>query len=315
MKQFLTLTITIILTLSCSIKKVVENTPKEISKTSSVSVEDIPEVVEDSITQTVEVIDRNGKTITEVDTFEEAEDLLENKIKKEKTNFKIPLPPKPPKQHKDSTFNHKRWNSLLQKHVSNIGNVDYKSIRENRTELDIYIDNLGEKMPTEDWTKNQKLAYWINAYNAMTVDLIIRNYPTESIKDIKNPWEQRLWKLGEKWYNLDEIEHQILRKMDEPRIHFAIVCASFSCPKLQNEAFTASTLEQQLTNATKAFLSDSNRNIIKKNNVKLSKIFKWFKKDFEQNGSLLDFLNKYSEIKILENAKQSYLDYNWDLND
>lgn len=315
MKQFLTLTITIILTLSCSIKKVVENTPKEISKTSSVSVEDIPEVVEDSITQTVEVIDRNGKTITEVDTFEEAEDLLENKIKKEKTNFKIPLPPKPPKQHKDSTFNHKRWNSLLQKHVSNIGNVDYKSIRENRTELDIYIDNLGEKMPTEDWTKNQKLAYWINAYNAMTVDLIIRNYPTESIKDIKNPWEQRLWKLGEKWYNLDEIEHQILRKMDEPRIHFAIVCASFSCPKLQNEAFTASTLEQQLTNATKAFLSDSNRNIIKKNNVKLSKIFKWFKKDFEQNGSLLYFLNKYSEIKILENAKQSYLDYNWDLND
>ena len=315
MKQFLTLTITIILTLSCSIKKVVENTPKEISKTSSVSVEDIPEVVEDNITQTVEVIDRNGKTITEVDTFEEAEDLLENKIKKEKTNFKIPLPPKPPKQHKDSTFNHKRWNSLLQKHVSNIGNVDYKSIRENRTELDIYIDNLGEKMPTEDWTKNQKLAYWINAYNAMTVDLIIRNYPTESIKDIKNPWEQRLWKLGEKWYNLDEIEHQILRKMDEPRIHFAIVCASFSCPKLQNEAFTASTLEQQLTNATKAFLSDSNRNIIKKNNVKLSKIFKWFKKDFEQNGSLLDFLNKYSEIKILENAKQSYLDYNWDLND
>ena len=315
MKQFLTLTITIILTLSCSIKKVVENTPKEISKTSSVSVEDIPEVVEDSITQTVEVIDRNGKTITEVDTFEEAEDLLENKIKKEKTNFKIPLPPKPPKQHKDSTFNHKRWNSLLQKHVSNIGNVDYKSIRENRTELDIYIDTLGENMPTEDWTKNQKLAYWINAYNAMTVDLIIRNYPTESIKDIKNPWEQRLWKLGEKWYNLDEIEHQILRKMDEPRIHFAIVCASFSCPKLQNEAFTASTLEQQLTNATKAFLSDSNRNIIKKNNVKLSKIFKWFKKDFEQNGSLLDFLNKYSEIKILENAKQSYLDYNWDLND
>ena len=315
MKQFLTLTITIILTLSCSIKKVVENTPKEISKTSSVSVEDIPEVVEDNITQTVEVIDRNGKTITEVDTFEEAEDLLENKIKKEKTNFKIPLPPKPPKQHKDSTFNHKRWNSLLQKHVSNIGNVDYKSIRENRTELDIYIDNLGEKMPTEDWTKNQKLAYWINAYNAMTVDLIIRNYPTENIKDIKNPWEQRLWKLGEKWYNLDEIEHQILRKMDEPRIHFAIVCASFSCPKLQNEAFTASTLEQQLTNATKAFLSDSNRNIIKKNNVKLSKIFKWFKKDFEQNGSLLDFLNKYSEIKILENAKQSYLDYNWDLND
>lgn len=314
--KHLSIVLLIITVLSCSsTKKIIENTPKEIAKTNSISIEDIPEVVEDSIAQTVEVIDRNGKTIAKIDTFKETKDLLENENKTEETNSKIPLPLNPPKQDYNSIFSHKRWNSILQKHVSNIGNVDYKSIRENRTELDIYIDTLGENMPTEDWTKNQKLAYWINAYNAMTVDLIIKNYPIQSIKDIKNPWEQCLWELGDKWYNLDEIEHQILRKMDEPRIHFSIVCASFSCPKLQNEAFTASNLEQQLTNVTKAFLSDSNRNSIKKNNVKLSKIFKWFKKDFEQNGSLLDFLNKYSEIEILENAKQSYLDYNWDLND
>ena len=77
------------------------------------------------------------------------------------------------------------------------------------------------------------LAFWMNAYNALTIDLILRNYPVDSIKDIKNPWDQRLWKLGDKWYNLNQIEHDILRKMDEPRIHFGIVCASFSCPKLQ----------------------------------------------------------------------------------
>ena len=169
-------------------------------------------------------------------------------------------------------------------------------------------------MPNDTWKKEDKLVYWINAYNAMTVDLILRNYPLQSIKDIKDPWEQRLWKLGDKWYNLEEIEHQILRKMDEPRIHFAIVCASFSCPKLQNEAFTASNLEAQLTNATKEFLSDKNRNNISENDLKLSKIFKWFKKDFEQNGSLIDFLNRYSGISISEKVNKSYLDYNWDLN-
>ncbi|WP_290702080.1 DUF547 domain-containing protein, partial [Lacinutrix sp.] len=198
--------------------------------------------------------------------------------------------------------------------VSDAGNVNYNSIKSNRKELTNYITALGDNMPNDAWSKEDKLAYWINAYNAMTVDLILRNMPIKSIKDIKDPWEQRLWKLGSKWYNLEEIEHQILRKMDEPRIHFAIVCASFSCPKLQNEAFTASNLETQLTDATKEFLSDTKRNKISKNTIELSNIFKWFKKDFEQDGSLIDFLNKYSDVSITSKAKKSYLDYNWDLN-
>ena len=103
--------------------------------------------------------------------------------------------------------------------------------------------------------------------------------------------------------------------MEEPRIHFAIVCASFSCPKLQNEAFTASKLEAQLTSATKAFLADTNRNEIASDRIKISKIFQWFSKDFKQDGDLIDFLNKYSETEISSNAKKSYKDYNWDLND
>jgi hypothetical protein len=121
--------------------------------------------------------------------------------------------------------------------------------------------------------------------------------------------------LGEKWYNLDEIEHQILRKMNEPRIHFAIVCASYSCPKLQNEAFVASNLEQQLTKATKKFLNDPERNSISKDNLELSKIFKWFAKDFKRNGSLIDFLNQYTDVKISTKARINYKDYNWDLNE
>lgn len=214
-----------------------------------------------------------------------------------------------------TTFNHNNWDALLKKHVSNKGNVNYKAINKNKAVLLNYIKSLGENMPTDAWDKKEKLAYWINAYNAMTIDLILRHYPLKSIKDIKNPWDQRYWKLGEKWYNLNEIEHDILRKMDEPRIHFGIVCASYSCPKLLNEAFTASNLEAQLTNVTKGFLADPERNIISENNIEISKIFQWFAKDFKNNGSLIDFLNQYSTVKISAKAKKTFKDYNWSLNE
>jgi hypothetical protein len=143
----------------------------------------------------------------------------------------------------------------------------------------------------------------------------LRHYPLKSIKDIKNPWGQRIWRIGDKLYNLEDIEHQILRKMDEPRIHFAIVCASISCPKLQNEAFQASKIDTQLTKATKEFLADTNRNNISKYSLELSKIFQWFSKDFKQNGSLIDFLNQYADIEISDKAKIKFKDYNWNLNE
>lgn len=212
-------------------------------------------------------------------------------------------------------IDHSSWNNLLKKYVTTDGKVNYKGFKADENELKDYITYLGTHLPNDTWTKEEQLAYWINAYNALTVDLIILHYPVKSIKDIKNPWEQRLWKLGDKWYNLDDIEHQILRKMNEPRIHFAIVCASFSCPKLQNEAFEASKIEAQLTKATKAFLSDTNRNEISENSLKLSKIFQWFSKDFKQNGSVVDFINIYTDIDISPKAKISFKDYNWDLNE
>ncbi|GAA4805314.1 hypothetical protein GCM10023330_09710 [Litoribaculum gwangyangense] len=213
---------------------------------------------------------------------------------------------------------HQLWDELLQKHVSDNGHVNYKTFKtEHKKLLDyIYVLSLMHKSDKfESFPKDEKLAFWINAYNAMTIDLILRHYPLKSIKDIKNPWEQRYWKLGEKWYNLSEIEHQILRKMNEPRIHFAIVCASFSCPKLQNEAFTSERLESQLTDVTKEFLNDPKRNSISENSLELSKIFQWFSKDFKQNGSVIDFINQYSRIKISENAKIKYKDYNWAINE
>jgi len=210
---------------------------------------------------------------------------------------------------------HTLWNTILKKHASSDGNVNYKALKSDSSKLIAYINLLSKNTPSKSWSKEEKLAYWINAYNSLTVDLIIRNYPIKSIKDIKNPWKQRLWDFGDKNYNLDEIEHEILRNMDEPRIHFAIVCASYSCPKLQNEAFTADGLEAQLTNATKEFLADTNRNEISEKSIKISKIFDWFSKDFTQNGSLIDFLNRYSGVTISPKAKKRFKDYNWDLNE
>ena len=212
-------------------------------------------------------------------------------------------------------FDHSVFNNLLQKHVSAGGNVNYNGFKSDRTALRNYITSLGENTPNETWKKEDKLAYWINAYNALTIDLILRNPGTKSIKDIDDPWDQAFWKLGDKYYDLNKIEHGILRKMNEPRIHFAIVCASVSCPKLKNTAFTASDLDTQLTNATKEFLSDSSKNNLSAGKLELSKIFKWFAKDFKQTQSLIDFLNKYSDIEISQNASIRYKDYNWKLND
>ncbi|WP_046756261.1 DUF547 domain-containing protein [Kordia jejudonensis] len=217
-------------------------------------------------------------------------------------------------QKKDS-FQHTIWNDLLQKHVTDDGKVRYTDFQKDHITLQTYITSLQQNTPTENWTREAKLAYWINAYNALTVDLILKNYPLKSIKDIRKPWHQRLWQLGDKMYDLDEIEHFILRKMNEPRIHFAINCASFSCPPLLNVAFTETKLETQLTKVTKDFLANKTHNTITADAIEISRIFKWFASDFKENGSLIDFLNQYSDIKINATAKKSYKDYNWTLNE
>ena len=212
-------------------------------------------------------------------------------------------------------FKHEAFNTLLIANVSESGVVNYKGFVQDKKILEDYISSLGESLPTETWTKEDKLAYWMNAYNAMTIDLIIRNYPIKSIKDLKKPWDQRLWKLGEKWYDLNEIEHQILRKMDEPRIHFGINCASFSCPPLLNEAFNASDLDAQLDIVAIRFINDPQRNSISEMNIEISEIFSWFAKDFKKDSSLIEFLNKYSEIQIHPKARKKVKKYDWTLNE
>ncbi len=131
----------------------------------------------------------------------------------------------------------------------------------------------------------------------------------------KGPWDISFAKVGGKTYTLNHIEHEILRKKyKDPRIHVAVNCASYSCPQLYNRAFTASNIDQALNTLMKKFINDPKRNKITVQKAQLSEIFDWFTSDFTQKGSLVDYINSYSDTKINNNTSISYLPYNWSLN-
>ena len=210
---------------------------------------------------------------------------------------------------------HEKWDALLKKNVSSSGKVNYGGMKAGLVQLESYITYLESFSNHEAWTRNEKLAYWINLYNAATVRLIVENYPVASITDLSGgkPWDQSIVKVGMKNYTLNDIENNIIRpRFKDARIHFAVNCAAKSCPPIMNSAFTPSSLNRQLEKQTKAFINGS-ENSISADKITISKIFDWYKIDFE-NGNIIAFLNKYSEVQISENASISYNEYNWALN-
>ena len=215
---------------------------------------------------------------------------------------------------------HTIWDRYLTNYVSSSGTVNYKSMKVNMDSLDAYLLELRDHAPQTDWTSNEKLAYYINAYNAYTIKFVLSKYPVASVKDIsfsgKDIWNFKMANLGGTNYTLNQIENDILRKMNEPRIHFAINCASKSCPKLLNEAYDADKMNSQLTSATKTFINDSKHNILAEKKLQLSALFEWYSTDFNVDGkTLIDFLNLYSNITIQAGAKIEYLEYDWSLNE
>lgn len=211
------------------------------------------------------------------------------------------------------------YNALLQKHVDEKGNVAYKNFKNDESKLGEYISYLQKTTPKKDWSANKTKAFWINAYNAYTLQLILENYPIKSIMKIKkkgkDAWNIPFANVGGKNYTLNYIEHEILRKdFNDPRIHVGVNCASGSCPQLGNFAFTEDNIDIELKRLMKLFINDTTRNKITEKKIYISKIFEWFKGDFTKNGSLIDYLNNYSTIKINKKAKVRYLKYDWNLN-
>jgi hypothetical protein len=211
------------------------------------------------------------------------------------------------------------YNSLLQKHVDKQGNVDYKGLKTDEAKLDMYMEYLAATSPDKTWSVNKQKAFWINAYNAYTLKIILENYPLKSITKIKKKgktaWKIPFVKVGNKLYTLDHIEHKILRKnLFDPKIHVGVNCASISCPKLSNIAFTEENIEAELTRLMNDFVNDPSKNKLSKKKVQISSIFDWFKEDFTKNNSVIDYLNTFSEIEINSNAKINYLKYDWSLN-
>ena len=207
----------------------------------------------------------------------------------------------------------------MKKHISSSGKVNYEGFVKDKDELLKYIKELQSfHKDVSSWGKNKRLAYWINIYNAVTVKLITDNYPLKSIQDLNGgkAWDLKLIDLGGVSYTLNVIENKIIRsKYNEPRIHFAVNCAAKSCPKIMNRAWTEDNIERYLAKQTKAFVANSTENNISINKVELSKIFDWYKADFGGNNTkLIEFINKYSDVKVNDNATVTFKEYNWELN-
>jgi len=221
---------------------------------------------------------------------------------------------------------HDRWGGLLAKHVSD-GAVDYIGFKKDEAELDRYLDLLARTSPHE-LSDSERLAYYINAYNSYTVKLILNNFkdgePVDSIRKIgglfSSPWDISFAVLGGETYSLDTIEHDIIRvQFEEPRIHFAVNCASKSCPVLISEPYRGAVLDRQLETSSRNFLEDPDHNYLDDTTLYVSSIFKWYKEDFK-DGVLSFFLaHATGELKKAlqeqaDDVRIKYLDYDWSLN-
>lgn len=231
----------------------------------------------------------------------------------------------------DFDHEHRAWTRQLERFVRD-GRVDYASwARDGRAELTSYVRGLESVEPAQyaTWSREQRLAFWIDAYNAYMVVQILDHYPLTSVREIgllpfaafKDDFIPMQRLRGGK-LSLDDIEHRILRKeIGEPLIHFGIVCASKSCPVLAAEAYRADAVTSQLEGAARRFLADPTRNRVDADGktVRLSSIFQWFREDFEKSGTLARFVAGYAPEPMAvalsrPDVKIEFLDYDWSLN-
>lgn len=223
-------------------------------------------------------------------------------------------------------FDHSLFDSVLKAHVSN-GEVDYANLKSDKR-LDTYLDRLAQADESMLPNREEKIAFWANAYNAYTLKLITNHYPISSIMDIKergyeSPWAIPMAKVAGKAYTLDQIENEILRpKWPDPRIHYVLVCAAQSCPQLRSEAYTAEKLEKQFEEQGRWFMIHRNTFDLRSKTAKLSSVFEWYAIDFGKNTEhILATAAKHAEPKISEALKKdlknwnvSFSEWDWRLN-
>lgn len=242
-----------------------------------------------------------------------------------------------------ASFSHASWNALLKKHVSSVRSgqatqVDYAGLAKEHNQLRQYLATTSNVTRAEfdRWPPAEQLAFLINAYNAWTVELVLSaDAKVVSIKDLgsflKSPWKKNFIPLFGEPRSLDDIEHRFIRgsgRYPDPRIHFAVNCASIGCPALRPEAFVAERLEAQMEDATQLFLSDRTRNHLEVDGFKVSSIFKWYQEDFEKGwrgtNNLAQFFALYGQAFGMDNRSRKifgsgniaieFLDYDWGLN-
>ena len=250
-----------------------------------------------------------------------------------------------------SQFDHSIYNNLLKKYVAD-GFVDYQALKADRSGFTDYLHQIEQVSPDnfETWTKEKQLAFWINSYNAITIEGILRNYPIKwggliarsrfpknSIRQIGGFWDKVFVKVMGQELTLNDIEHKILRKQfGDPRIHFVIVCASIGCPLLESRAFFPDELENRLEQSTYNFIKDPDKVRLdkSKNIFYLSSLFEWYAEDFHVSLEMKDKFRKYGKNEkgviefvvkylsaddrnfvLVNQPKIKYLNYDWSLNE
>ena len=244
---------------------------------------------------------------------------------------------------RSNSFNHAQWDELLGLYVVPINEgkssvVDYQGLNSQRNQLSSYLESIAaiSEQEFDRWTDDDQLAFLINAYNAWTVEFILTAWPDiASIKELgsffSSPWEKEFVELFGRLLSLDEIEHELIRgsgNYNDPRIHFAVNCASIGCPALRAEAYDGDLLDYQLEQQASLFLMDRSRNRVENNSIQLSPIFKWYREDFEKGwlgiNRLEDFVILHARDLGLNNSvmnglrnrsvKFKFLKYDWRLN-
>lgn len=196
------------------------------------------------------------------------------------------------------------------------GKVKYADIKNNPKTLNAILESAkGISVSETDAATYQ--AFWINAYNLLVIDGIVKNYPLKSPLDVAGFFDKKKHEIGGKSLTLNGIENYLLRAKfpTEARFHFVLVCAGLGCPPIINTAYTPKTLESQLQKQTVMALNNPTFIKVNKNKVQISQLFEWYKGDFEQNGSTVDFINTYRKEQLPDNAKVSYYSYDWSLNE